>query len=101
MVTASVVQKEKHIEVLSFSDMVRTLNQETDLEAQKWFRERRKVWLPLVLLKMKIEFFRIYFFEGKCRNGFFGFMQAVHGSLFQLLTYTKYWELMERERGNM
>ena len=85
----------------NFAEMVKRLNQETDSEAEKWFREKRNVWLPVVFLKMKLEFFKVYLFQGGWREGFFGFMRAVHGSLFQLITYTKYWELIEREKGRM
>ena len=85
----------------SFSDTIKQLNQETDLEAAKWFQDRRKVALPIILLKMKWQFMKTYFFEGAWRNGFFGFMRAVNNSLYQLISYTKYWELTERERGRM
>lgn len=92
---------EHPVQVGEFTETVRRLNTETDLEAQKWFREKQKILFPVVLWRAFRRFVSIYFFEGRYRDGFFGFMRAVNGSLYQLMSYAKYWELMERERGRM
>ena len=89
------------MEIENFTGMIKQLNRETDLEAERWFREKRRVFLPLVFWRMFHRFMKTYFFEKGWRDGFFGFMRAAHHSLYELISYTKYWELTERERGRM
>ena len=85
----------------NFADWVKRLNSETNVEAERWFRENRKIRLPIVFWNMLRNFVKTYFFEGGWRDGFFGFMRAANGSLYQLISYSKYWEFKERERGRM
>lgn len=86
---------------LAFTEAVRQLNLETDQESQNWYRGKRKVYLPVIFGKMILGFIRTYLFKGAWRHGFSGLMRAVNGSLYHLVTYVKYWELTERERGRM
>ena len=85
----------------NFSGVVKKLNLETSFEAERWFREKRDIRLLAVLWKTVYQFVKVYFVKGAWRCGFLGFMAAVNSSLYQLITYTKYWELTERERGRM
>lgn len=85
----------------NFSGMVRQLNEATSLEGEKWFREGRRISLVVILWRMIRQFFVAYFFKGNWRYGYMGFMSAVNSSLYPLLSYTKYWEFKERERGRM
>ena len=91
----------KYDEASSFSEVVKQLNSETDAEGRRWFQEKRKVWFPAVFWRMFREFFGAYFLKGGWRSGYFGFMRAVNRSLYQLISYAKYWELHEGERGKM
>ncbi len=87
--------------IVNFAGIVKKLNEDTSFEGEKWFREGRKVSLAVVFLKMFQQFITIYFVKGSWQYGYMGFMSAVNSSLYQLISYTKYWELKERERGNM
>ena len=84
-----------------FTDSIRELNRDTDLEARKWFEEKRSVKLPFLFWNMAAEFFKTYFFKGTWRSGFIGFVRAVHQPLYQLMSYAKCWELTEQKRGRM
>ena len=86
---------------LNFTETVKQLNDETNREGEKWFREGRKVHLMFVFWNMLTRFIRMYFLNGRWRGGYVGFMEAFNASLYHLLSYTKYWELNERERGRM
>ncbi len=85
----------------SFTDLIKRLNQDTQKEGERWFQENRRVAFWKIFLKAKWAFFKTYFFKGDIGKGYFGFMQAVNRSLYELLSYAKYWELTERKRGKM
>ena len=87
--------------IVNFAGIVRKLNEDTSIEAEKWFREGRKVSLAVVFWKMFREFVTVYVLKGAWRYGYMGFMSAVNGSLYPLISYTKYWELIEQKRGRM
>ncbi len=87
--------------VVNFAGIVKKLNEDTSAEAEQWFRKGRTVSLVVVFWKMVQQFVTVYFVKGSLRYGYMGFMSAVNSSLYQLISYTKYWELKERERGNM
>ena len=86
---------------VDWSKRIRTLNQETSEQADRWFQSKRKIPFAIVLLKMPALFLKAYFIQGAWRRGYGGFMEAVHQALYQLISYAKYWELKERERGLM
>ena len=87
--------------VVNFAGIIKKLNDDTSVQAEQWFREGRKVSLVVVFCNMFLRFVAVYFFKGSWRYGYTGFMSAVHSSLYPLISYTKYWELKERERGHM
>ena len=91
----------KETPVVHFSGIVKKLNEDTSIEAEQWFQKGRKVSLVIVFWKMAQQFVTVYFVKGSWRYGYMGFMSAVNSSLYQLISYTKYWELTERERGRM
>jgi hypothetical protein len=84
-----------------FTETIEKLNRQTDLEARRWFEEKRKVGLPVLFWRMFERFFKAYWIRGGFRNGWNGFVTAVNHSLYQILAYAKYWELREREKGKM
>ena len=88
-----------HLAIDNFTNMIGKLNHQTNFEARKWFREKRKVGVFTLSRKMLHRFFKAYFLQQGFRDGWIGFMLAVNGSLYQLLSYAKYWELKEREKG--
>lgn len=88
-----------HLAIDDFANMIGKLNHQTDFEARKWFREKRKINTGRLLWKMFHRFFKAYVIQRGWRDGWLGFMLAVNSALYQLLSYAKYWELKEREKG--
>ena len=88
-----------HLAIDNFTNMIGKLNHQTDFEARKWFREKRAIGVPRLLWKMFHRFFKAYVIQRGYLDGWIGYMLAVNSSLYQLFSYAKYWELMEREKG--
>ena len=86
---------------MNVTETMKQLNEKTQLEGEKWFREKRKVSFFQILVRSKIAFLKAYLLQANIVKGFFGFMQSVNESLYLILSYAKYWELTERERVRM
>lgn len=69
-----------------------SLNAQTSLEAEKWFREKRKMNSLTLFRKMLDRFLRRYIFKKGYKDGFMGLVIAAADSLYQFLSYAKYWE---------
>jgi glycosyltransferase involved in cell wall biosynthesis len=80
-----------------FADLFYGLNAQTNLEAEKWFNERRKIGVIKMLWKACDRFFRTYVRKKGYKDGIVGFVIAVHGALYQFLSYAKYWELKQKQ----
>ena len=74
------------------------MNRQTSLEAEKWFNEKRKISAGKMVWKACDRFFRSYVRKKGYKDGIVGFVIAVHGSLYQILSYAKYWELQRKGR---
>lgn len=85
----------------TFSDVIRDMNDDTTRIAHQWYAEKRKVGIIRVLIRMIQRFGDIYFVKGGMCRGSSGFRDAIHGPLFELFCYAKYWELNEQEKGRM
>lgn len=90
-----------HLALDSFANMIGKLNFQTNFEARKWFREKRNIKLPRLFWKMFHRFFKAYILQKGYQDGFVGLMLAINGSLYQLFSYAKYWELQEKEKGKI
>ena len=69
-----------------------SLNAQTTLEAEKWFRENRKIGLLKLFRKMADRFLRRYLFKKGFKDGVMGLIIASADSLYQFLSFVKYWE---------
>ena len=87
-----------HYTYRDFSDAIAKLDRQTDLEAKKWFREKRKVGVLSVLRKMIDRFCRSYFSKKGHKDGVVGLFLAVNAGMYQFLSFAKYWE-MKRKAG--
>lgn len=87
-----------HYTYRDFTDAVAKLDRQTDLEAMKWFREKRKVGIFGTLRKMVDRFFRAYFSKHGYKDGVIGLFLAVNAGMYQFLSFAKYWEMRESER---
>lgn len=89
----------------NFKDFVDKLNRQTDLEAKKWFKVYRvnpekasyKMNFFHMLWRVTDRFFRTLIGKKAYRDGFIGFMLACFASLYQLLSFAKYWEIKRNE----
>lgn len=82
-----------------FSELFRGLNVQTTLEAEKWFNEKRKIGPGKMFWKAVDRFFRAYVRKKGYKDGIVGFVIAINGAMYQVLSYAKYWELLKRENA--
>jgi glycosyltransferase involved in cell wall biosynthesis len=90
-----------HYSWRDFGDFLNKLNRQTTLEAEKWVMTGRKMSLGHALWRMFDRFFRRYLRKKGYKDGFVGFMIAFFDSLYQFLSFAKYWELKHKDaKGN-
>jgi glycosyltransferase involved in cell wall biosynthesis len=82
-----------HYAYRDFRNLFSKLNHQTDFEAKKWVRDKRKMSFRLCMVKAVSRFIKFYFVKKGRKEGFIGFMMALASSAYQLMTYAKYWEL--------
>ncbi len=76
-----------------FGHFLASLNRQTTLEAQKWIETGRKMSLGQAIWRTIDRFPRSYIGKGGYKDGFIGFMVAFFASLYQVMSYAKYWEM--------
>lgn len=89
-----------HYTYRDFTDAVAKLDRQTDLEAKKWFREKRKVGAFGTVRKMIDRFSRQYFKKQGHKDGVIGLFLAVNAAMYQFLSFAKYWELKNNARNH-
>ncbi len=87
-----------HYSCQNFGQFLGKLNRETELEAQKWIRDGRKVSLPNILRKTIDRFLKNYFIKGGFKHGFPGFLMSYFHSFYQLMSYARYWEIKNEQK---
>jgi len=76
-----------------------SVNRQSTLEAVKWINTGRKMSLPHACWRIVDRFFRRYFRKQGYKDGLVGFVVAFFDSLYQLMSYAKYREMLnERNR---
>ena len=83
-----------HYSYRNFHEFVESLNNQTTLEAEKWFDEKRKIGLARTLRKTCDRFLKAYILKKGFLDGFVGLMFAMSAGLYQLFSYAKYWEML-------
>ncbi len=81
-----------------FEHFLSSLNYQTTKEAEKWINTNRKMTLGHALWRTVDRFFRSFLGKRGFRDGFIGFMVAFFASLYQIISFAKYWQL-KKERG--
>lgn len=84
-----------HYSYKDFHEFFQSLNNQTTLEAKKWLDEKRKVNLLKAYRKFLSRFIRYYFIEQGFRDGIVGLMAAWGGGFYQIMSYVKYWEMVQ------
>ncbi|MBI4974706.1 MAG: glycosyltransferase family 2 protein [Candidatus Omnitrophica bacterium] len=87
-----------HHSYKDFHAYFQSLNNQTTLEARKWFKERRRIGFLKTCRKFIDRFLKSYILKQGFRDGLLGFMIAYGSGLYQLMSYVKYQEMLEAER---
>jgi len=87
-----------HYSYRNFHDYFESLNNQTTLEAKKWFKERRKIGFLKMYRKFVDRFLKAYFLKRGFKDGFLGFIISYGSGLYQVMSYVKYWEMLQEER---
>ena len=82
----------------NIGDLFRNVNEQTTLEAKKWFREGKKFSYFTMFRTTLDRFIRRYFFKGGIKGGFLGFVLSVADSMYQFESYSKLWELYNKKK---
>lgn len=77
-----------------------SLNRQTTLEAKKWINTQRRMSLGIIIWRTIDRFIRSFFVKKGYKDGFIGFMIAFFASLYQIMSYAKYVEIL-RKRPNL
>lgn len=76
-----------------FEHFLASLNRQTTLEAKKWIETGRQMSLGRATWRTIDRFFRRFLGKQGYKDGFIGFMIAFFDSLYQIMSYAKYWEM--------
>lgn len=85
-----------HKSYRDFAHYLAKLNGQTTLEAKKWIQTNRNMTFGKTLWRTIDRFPRAYLRKKGYKDGFIGFMVALFGSLYQIVSYAKYWEMKQR-----
>ena len=75
-----------------------SVNRQTTLEARKWINTGRKMSLGRIIWRTVDRFFRRYLGRKAHKDGLYGFVIAYFDSLYQVLSYVKYREMLRNMR---
>ncbi len=87
-----------HYSYKNYHEFFRSLNNQTTLEAEKWFGEKRKIGAWKAVRKMIDRFLKAYILKKGFLDGFTGFIFAMGGGLYQIYSYAKYREMLENNK---
>ncbi len=80
-----------------FEHFLSSLNRQTTLEARKWIQTGRHMSLGKAIWRTMDRFPRSFIRKRGYKDGFIGFMIAFFASLYQIMSYAKYWQ-MKKEK---
>ncbi len=89
-----------HYAYRNFENLFSKLNHQTNFESRKWMRDQRKMSFPICIGKIFSRFIKFYFVKQGYKEGFIGFMMALADSFYQIMAYSKYWELKKNYSSN-
>ncbi|MCD4780628.1 MAG: glycosyltransferase family 2 protein [Candidatus Omnitrophica bacterium] len=85
-----------HYSYRDFGHFLTKLNGQTTLEARKWIQSNREMSFGKAFWRTLDRFPRAYLRKKGYKDGFYGFMSAFFGSLYQIISYAKYWEMKQK-----
>lgn len=86
-----------HYSYRDYHDFFVSINNQTTLEAKKWFKERRDVNFIKMYRKGASRFLKAYVQKGGFKDGLLGFFVSWAGALYQFMSYVKYKEMLYNE----
>jgi glycosyltransferase involved in cell wall biosynthesis len=89
-----------HYSYRDYHDFITSLNNQTTLEAKKWFNERRNINFIKMWRKAASRFIKAYIQKAGFRDGLLGFFVSWAGAAYQFMSFVKYREMLEREVGS-
>lgn len=87
-----------HYSYKDWHDFLVSLNNQTTLEAKKWFGEKRKINFIKMYRKGLSRFLKAYVQKGGCKDGLMGFIVSWAGAAYQFMSYIKYKEMLGNEK---
>ena len=87
-----------HYSYRDFSHFLSKLNGQTTLEAKKWVQTDRGMSFGRAVRRTVDRFFRTYLRKKAYKDGFIGFMVGFFASLYQIISYAKYWEMKKKDK---
>jgi len=81
-----------------FGHFLSSLNSQTTLEAEKWYTTGRRMSMPRAFWRTIDRFFRRYIRKKGYKDGFYGFMIALFDSLYQIMSFAKYYEMKRKDK---
>jgi glycosyltransferase involved in cell wall biosynthesis len=81
-----------------FEHFLASLNRQTTLEAHKWITTGRKMSGGCITWRTVDRFFRRYIGKQGWRDGFIGFMVAFFDSLYQIMSFAKYRQMLQERQ---
>ena len=76
-----------------FEHYLASLNRQTTLEARKWISTGEHMTRGRIARRTLDRFFRTFIGKEGYKDGFIGFMIALFGSFYQIVSYAKYWQM--------
>ncbi|MDD3905591.1 MAG: glycosyltransferase family 2 protein [Candidatus Omnitrophica bacterium] len=90
-----------HYSYKDYHEFFQSLNNQTTLEARKWFKEKRKINFLKMWRKALSRFLKAYVQKKGYKDGLLGFTVSYSGGLYQFLSYIKYKEMLENADKKM
>lgn len=87
-----------HMGYPDFSHFLASLNRQTTLEAKKWINTGRPMSIGKAIWRTIDRFPRIFFRKKGYKDGFIGFIISYFASLYQVISYAKYWEMKRTQK---
>jgi glycosyltransferase involved in cell wall biosynthesis len=84
-----------HYSYRDYHDYFVSLNNQTTLEARKWFNEKRKIGFLKMYRKFIDRFLKAYVLKKGYKDGLLGFVVSYGSGLYQFMSYVKYREMVE------
>jgi glycosyltransferase involved in cell wall biosynthesis len=87
-----------HYSYKDYHEFFQSLNNQTTLEAKKWFKEKRRINFLKMYRKAISRFLKAYLQKKGFKDGLLGFVVSYGGGLYQFMSYVKYREMVENEK---